>query len=417
MKTKKEKEEKKKLKKEKKEKVVREEKDKTQFSLVEVIVIMIICIIFGLLIGGYIVSQRRANLNEEHRIDFNEINGLYEDINRNYYGEYTSNSFRDNTVKGMLSYLDDPYARLITSEETIDYMESLESEFIGIGIEITKLETDEYVKITKIYSNTPADRGGLKEDDLIIKVGKKDLTGLGLDEVIKSIKGGSRGDKVKLTLKRGEKTIEKELSKEIITLPTVDHKIIEKNDKKIGEIIISNFSKNTYSEFKIAYEELKKEKIDGLIIDLRDNGGGYLTAAAKVTSMFLDNNKVIYIEKKKDKEEKILSHDERTIKDKVVILINGGTASGSEIMASSLKMNADATLVGTTTYGKNTIQKIHTLKDDTLVKFTVGEWLTSEGQTIKEDKVKPDVLVEDNTCCERNSETDEVLKQALKIFE
>ena len=133
--------------------------------------------------------------------------------------------------------------------------------------------------------------------------------------------------------------------------------------------------------------------------------------------MFLDNNKVIYIEKKKDKEEKILSHDERTIKDKVVILINGGTASGSEIMASSLKMNADATLVGTNTYGKNTIQKIHTLKDDALVKFTVGEWLTSEGQTIKDDKVKPDVVVEDNTCCERNSETDEVLKQALKIFE
>jgi len=416
MKTK-EKEEKKKLKKEKKEKVVREEKDKTQFSLVEVIVIMIICIIFGLLIGGYIVSQRRANLNEEHRIDFNEINGLYEDINRNYYGEYTSNSFRDNTVKGMLSYLDDPYARLITSEETIDYMESLESEFIGIGMEITKLETDEYAKVTKIYSNTPADRGGLKEDDLIIKVDKKDLTGLSIDEVIKSIKGGSRGDKVKLTLKRGEKTIEKELSKEIITLPTVDHKIIDKDDKKIGEIIISNFSKNTYSEFKIAYEELKKEKVDGLIIDLRDNGGGYLTAAAKVTSMFLDNNKVIYIEKKKDKEEKILSHDERTIKDKVVILINGGTASGSEIMASSLKMNADATLVGTNTYGKNTIQKIHTLKDDALVKFTVGEWLTSEGQTIKDDKVKPDVVVEDNTCCERNSETDEVLKQALKIFE
>ena len=416
MKTK-EKEEKKKLKKEKKEKVVREEKDKTQFSLVEVIVIMIICIIFGLLIGGYIVSQRRANLNEEHRIDFNEINGLYEDINRNYYGEYTSNSFRDNTVKGMLSYLDDPYARLITSEETIDYMESLESEFIGIGMEITKLETDEYAKVTKIYSNTPADRGGLKEDDLIIKVDKKDLTGLSIDEVIKSIKGGSRGDKVKLTLKRGEKTIEKELSKEIITLPTVDHKIIDKDDKKIGEIIISNFSKNTYSEFKIAYEELKKEKVDGLIIDLRDNGGGYLTAAAKVTSMFLDNNKVIYIEKKKDKEEKILSHDERTIKDKVVILINGGTASGSEIMASSLKMNADATLVGTNTYGKNTIQKIHTLKDDAIVKFTVGEWLTSEGQTIKDDKVKPDVVVEDNTCCERNSETDEVLKQALKIFE
>ena len=411
------KEEKKKVKKEKKEKVVKEEKDKTQFSLVEVIVIMIICIIFGLLIGGYIVSQRRANLNEEHRIDFNEINGLYEDINRNYYGEYTSDSFRDNTVKGMLSYLDDPYARLISSEESKDYMESLESEFIGIGMEITKEETDEYARITKIYSNTPADRGGLKENDLIIKVDKKDLTGLGIEEIIKNIKGGSRGDKVKLTLKRDEKTIEKELSKEIITLPTVDHKIIEKSDKKIGEIIISNFSKNTYSEFKVAYETLKKEKVDGLIIDLRDNGGGYLTSAAKVTSMFLDNNKVIYIEKKKDKEEKILSHDEKIIKDKVVILINGGTASGSEIMASSLKMNADATLVGTVTYGKNTIQKIHSLKDEAIVKFTVGEWLTSEGQTIKEDKVKPDVVVEDNTCCERNTENDEVLNQALKIFE
>ena len=408
---------KKKEEKKKKEKVVREEKDKTQFSLVEVIVIMIICIIFGLLIGGYIVSQRRANLNEEHRIDFNEINGLYEDINRNYYGEYTSDSFRDNTVKGMLSYLDDPYARLITSEESKDYIESLESEFIGIGMEITKTETDEYARITKVYSNTPADRGGLKENDLIIKVNKKDLTGLGIEEIIKNIKGGSRGDKVNLTLKREDKTIEKELSKEIITLPTLDYKIFEKNDKKIGEIIISNFSKNTYSEFKIAYDALKKEKIDGLILDLRDNGGGYLTSAAKVTSMFLENNKVIYIEKKKDKEEKILSHDDKIIKDKVVILINGGTASGSEIMASSLKMNIDATLVGTQTYGKNTIQKIHTLKDESLVKFTVGEWLTSEGQTIKDDKIKPDIVVEETDCCMRNNENDEVLNQALKIFE
>ena len=403
--------------KKKKLKIEKSENDKTQFSLVEVIVIMIICIIFGLLIGGYIVSQRRANLNKENRIDFNEINGLYDDINRNYYGEYTSNSFRDNTVKGMLSYLDDPYARLITSEEYNDYMESLESEFIGIGIEITKEEKDEYPVITKIYSNTPGDRGGLKENDILIKVDKKELAGLDIPDIVELIKGGSRGDKVKLTVKREDKTIDKELSKEIVTLPTVEHKVLTSGDKIIGEIIISNFSKNTYNEFKAAYDSLKKENVEGLIIDLRDNGGGYLTAAAKVTSMFLDNSKVIYIEKKKDKEEKILSHDDKIIKEKVVLLINGGTASGSEIMATSLKTSDDATLVGKTTYGKNTIQKIHNLKDDTIVKFTVGEWLTSEGYSIKDDKVVPDITVENDDCCERNGENDEALNRALKVFE
>jgi carboxyl-terminal processing protease len=132
--------------------------------------------------------------------------------------------------------------------------------------------------------------------------------------------------------------------------------------------------------------------------------------------MFLEKNKVIYIEKKKDKEEKIISQDNKEIKEKVVLLINGGTASGSEIMASSLKENNDITLIGTSTYGKNTIQKIHNLKDNSIVKFTIGEWTTSTGKSIKNEKVNPDIIVENNNCCDRNTENDEMLNKALGIF-
>ena len=389
---------------------IEEDDGKTEFSLIEVIIIMIICIVFGLLIGGYIARQKRYAVNDEHKIDFNEINGLYEDIKNNYYGEYTPSSFRDNTVNGMLSSLEDPYARLITSEEANKYTEDLESEFIGIGIVLENTE-GEFLKVKEVYKASPAEKSGMKVGDIFIKVDDKDLTGMSIEEVISLIKNGNRGDKVKVTVKRDDKDIDITISKDIITTPTVEYNIINKEDKKIANIIISNFSKNTFVEFKETYEDIKKKKVDGIILDLRDNGGGYLSSASLVTSMFLDKDKVIYIEKKKDKEEKIYSKDDRIVKEKTVILMNKGTASGSEILISALKINNDVTLVGSTTYGKNTIQKIHRLKDGAIVKFTVGEWFKANEKNVLEEPLNPDKTV---SVCDNGS--DAVLDEALKLF-
>ena len=383
--------------------------DKTEFSLMEVIIIMIICIVFGLLIGGYIVSQKRYAVNDEHKIDFNEINGLYEDIKNNYYGEYTSSSFRDNTVNGMLSSLEDPFARLIISEEANQYQEDLESEFIGIGVVLEM--KDDLPVVKEVYKASPAEKAGMKANDIFIKVDDKEITGMKMEEVVSLIKKGNRGDKVKITVKREEKDIDINISKDIITNPTVKYEIIDKDDKKIADIIISNFSKNTFTEFKDIYDEIKKKKVDGIILDLRDNGGGYLSSASLVTSMFLDKDKVIYIEKKKDKEEKIYSKDDRIIKEKTVILMNHGTASGSEILISALKVNNDVKLLGTTTYGKNTIQKIHKLKDGAIVKFTIGEWFKANEKNVVDEPLTPDI--EANTCA---CGSDEALDEALKLF-
>jgi carboxyl-terminal processing protease len=211
-----------------------------------------------------------------------------------------------------------------------------------------------------------------------------------LEETISLIKKGNRGDKVKITVRREDKDIDITISKDIITTPTVSYSIANKDEKKIAKIVISNFSKNTFVEFKDIYNEIKKEKVDGIILDLRGNGGGYLSSASLVASMFLDKDKVIYIEKIKDKEEKIFSKDERIIKEKTVVLIDGGTASASEILASALRINNDAQLIGTTTYGKNTIQKIHKLKDGALVKFTIGEWFNANEKSILEEPLTPD---------------------------
>ena len=391
------------------DKIVEKNNEKTEFSLIEVIIIMIICIVFGLLIGGYIVSQKKYDSNDEHKIDFNEINGLYEDIKNNYYGEYAETSFRDNTVNGMLSSLKDPFARLITNEEAEKYQEDLESEFIGIGVTITT-NSDGLPVVMEVFKASPAEKSGMKENDIFIKVDDKDLNGMPLEETISLIKKGNRGDKVKITVRREDKDIDITISKDIITTPTVSYSIANKDEKKIAKIVISNFSKNTFVEFKDIYNEIKKEKVDGIILDLRGNGGGYLSSASLVASMFLDKDKVIYIEKIKDKDEKIFSKDERIIKENTVILIDGGTASASEILASALKINNGVQLVGNTTYGKNTIQKIHKLKDGALVKFTIGEWFNANEKSVLEEPLHPDKPVN------YVEGTDAVLNEALKLF-
>lgn len=394
------------------------ENEKASFSLPEVLVVMIICIVFGLLIGGFVVGNRNYNAENNPKIDFNEITGLYDDIKANYYGEYTESSMRDNTVNGILSSLKDPYAKLITGDIATIYVEDLESEYVGIGVVLEK--ENSYPKITKIYDLSPASKSDIKIDDEIIKIEGEDILDKSLAEIYLLLKGGARGDKIKITTRRydEEEAKDKELtiSKEIITVPSVSVNYIEKDDKKIAEVVIKTFSKYTYKEFTNIYKDIKKEKCSGLIIDVRDNGGGYLSSASNITSLFLEKNKIIYISKKNKKEEKVLSTNGKEIDIKTVLLVNEGTASGSEVLATSLKENIDVKIVGTTTYGKNTLQKIHKLKDGAVVKFTIGEWLTSSGKNISENKITPDVVVRNQNGVKNNSEQDKQLIEALKLF-
>ncbi len=389
--------------------------EKTVFSMAEVMIIMIICIVFGLLIGGFVVSEKTGNVGKAQRIDFNEINGLYDDINKNYYGTYTSDSFRDSTIEGMLSYLADPYARLITNDYATLYTASLESELIGVGMELDKLE-DDYPVIKKVYKNSPASKAKLKENMVVLSINDEDLKDMFIDDMNSMLRGGKTKEKVKIKYIADEEEKELTLSKEIIQLPTVEYTIIEYNNKNIVELTIKNFSKNTYEEFKDIYEVLKDKEVDGYIIDLRGNGGGYLSAASSVASMFLDKDKIIYVEKRKNKEEKIYSRDDKIIDSNVIILIDNGTASGAEILATSLIENNSAITVGEKSYGKNTIQKMHKLKDGAIVKFTIGEWLTSSGISIKESAIVPDYEIINDISVENNSEDDLVLKKALELF-
>ena len=395
------------------------ENESASFSLPEVLTVMVICIIFGLLIGGFVVNNRNYNAENYPKIDFNEITGLYDDIKANYYGEYNDNSMRDNTVLGILSSLNDPHAKLITGELANTYVEDLESEYVGIGVTLSK-ENDDYPKVSFIYDLSPASKKDIKIDDYLIKIGKDDVKEKTLTDIYALLKGGTRGDKIKITTRRiieeEPKDQEFEISKEIITIPSVSVNYIQKDDKKIAEVIITTFSKNTYKEFNNIYKDIKKEKCDGLIIDIRDNGGGYLSSASSITSLFLEKDKVIYISKKKDKEEKIKSTNDKVINLKTVLLVNEGTASGSEVLATSLKENIDVKIVGTETYGKNTLQKIHRLKDNAVVKFTIGEWLTSKGNSISEIKLVPDIVVKNSNGVKNNSENDKQLIEALKLF-
>ena len=389
------------------------------FTLPEVLIVMVICIALGLFIGGFVVNNRNY-VDANPKIDFNEMTGLYDDIKANYYGEYTENSMRDNTIMGLLSSLKDPYAKLITGDTAITYREDLESEYVGIGVVLEREEEGQYPTVKEIYKLSPASKVDVKVGDYIIKVGNTDVKDKTIEEIYLMIKGGTRGDKIKITFKRIEKNEAKyknlTISKEIISTPSLSVNYIDKEDRKIAEIVIKAFSKNTFAEFKKAYEDITKEKCSGLIIDLRDNGGGFISSASNIASMFLDKNEIIYISKKNDKTEKVISKDERKITLPTVIIVNEYTASGAEVLATSLKENLDVIVVGNATYGKNTLQKIHKLNDGSLVKFTIGEWLTSKGMSVSENKLVPDVIIDNVEVKDKNGENDLQLIEAIKQF-
>ncbi len=396
-------------------------KEDNTFSLPEVLTVMVICIALGLFIGGFVVNNRNYNTEEVGpKIDFNEMTGLYDDIKTNYYGEYTEASMRDNTILGLLSSLKDPYAKLITGDSAIIYREDLESEYVGIGVILEETEDYEYPRVKEIIKLSPASKSDIKIGDYIIKVGDKDIKDLSIERIYLLTKGGTRGDKIKITTRRIENEEAKDknltISKEIVSTPSISVNYIDKEDKKIAEIVIKAFSKNTYAEFKKAYDDIKKEKCAGLIIDVRDNGGGLISSASNITSMFLDKNKVIYISKKNEKTEKIYSKDDKIIDIPTVLIVNERTASGSEVLVTALKENLDVKIVGKTTYGKNTLQKLHKLNDGALVKFTIGEWLTSKGNNLSENKIIPDIIVDNDIDVVNNSENDRQLIEAIKLF-
>lgn len=337
-------------------------------------------------------------------------------INKLYIGDVDEDAMIEGALKGYVEGLGDPYTEYYTKEEMADLREELNSEYVGIGVYIGNNAVDNTIVIAGTIKSSPAEEAGLKAGDVVEKIDDVSYTGKQLSEATKVLKA-EEGTTVKLTILRDEKEIEINITRRKITVEHVSSKMMDNN---VAYIKIDSFDNNVAGSFKSQLTDLMKGNVNGIIIDLRSNGGGIVTEATDIADLFLEKDETILITKsKKDNEEKITkSKQEPIVKNTpVVILVNEATASASEILAGALKDKYNATIVGKTTYGKGVIQSLYNLKDGSGLKITTDEYFTPNHNKIQKTGITPDVEVDLTKDADGNYETGDKDAQLLKAIE
>lgn len=393
---------------------------KTGFNTIEVVLIAILALAFGGVVGvvlAYTAKPLSIITNTDSPSDIQEVEKIYDNLLSKYYGEIDKQTLSDAAIKGMIEALNDPYSTYIDAENTDDFDEQIYGYYVGIGTEIT-LNDENQFEVTNIFENTPATDANIKLHDIVVKVNNEDVSGKTVSDIGKLIQG-EIGTNVTLTLRRGEEEFDVTITRDRIDLISVTSQIFEKDDKRIGYIKITNFASNTFNQFQTALNELEENDIESLIIDVRDNLGGQLEVATQIASLFLTKDKVVYQLNTNGIIQPIYSTGPGSFQKPITVLINGATASASEVLAIALQESADATVIGTTSYGKGTIQESYKLSTGATIKFTVQEWLSPNGNTVNEVGVKPDIEVSEteNPGETDTLETDTVLQTAITIMQ
>ncbi len=386
-------------------------KEKPAFKTKEVIFLLLLTALVGLLMGGlvtYNIILKENNTDE----NLNQFIENYEYITNNYYGKVDKSKLIQSAIEGMLTTLDKNSSYVGNTSSNFSIY--LEGKYKGTGIQVYNDEKNNIV-IYDVISNSPAEKAGLKKGDIITKIGNKDTTNMTISNFSKLVK---KQTNIKLTYKRQEKENTVKLKLEEIELESVSSKIIEKENKKIGYIKITIFANNTAKQLKTQLKSLENKNINALIIDLRDNSGGHLTAAEDILSQFLDKSHPIYQIKSKDSQEKYYSAGSKTKTYKIALLVNKNSASASEVVTSALKEQYGAYIIGEKTYGKGTVQELQTLSNGEQYKLTTKSWLTSKGNKVDGAGITPDYEISLDETYTKNptDENDNQLQKAINIL-
>lgn len=388
----------------------------SMYSFKEVVVIMFFSLglgFFACLSFVKIFNNGRSYMALSN--DLSKFVDTYYAIKDNYYGELDNEKLVDSAIKGMISAIGDEYTSYSDTDDADNFKQTVSGIYEGIGCTVG-VNLDNKIVVVDMFKDSPAEKAGLKVGDIIIKIDGEDFVGKSSTDMSNYVKF-SKNSKVVLTIIRDEETMELDVERKKIEIPYVSGEVITKDDMKIGYIDISLFSSTIYDQFKRELEELEKENISGLVIDVRGNSGGYLSGVTDILNLFLKKGDVIYQLESGNKKQ--IKKD--TTKEKrdypVAVLVNGGSASASEILASAIKESYNGYVVGTKTYGKGTVQQTTTLPDGSMVKYTVQKWLTPNGNWINEVGVEPTDIVElDISYAENPSmENDNQLQKALEL--
>lgn len=333
-----------------------------------------------------------------------------------YIYDMDKDKMLENAIKGYVTGVNDKYTQYLTKEEMTELMEDTTGNYVGIGVYMADNTADNTILIIGVIEGSVAEKAGLQAGDIITKVEGVEYKGDQLDSVVSAIKG-EEGTSVNITIKRAEKEQDFNIVRSNIKIKTVSSSMIGNS----AYIKITAFNDGTAQEFKDAYNSLKSNNPNGLIIDLRNNGGGLVSESLSIAETMVEKDKTLLITSNKDKKEEITKSKEKPIVDvPIVILINKNTASASEILAGCLKDNNDVKIIGATSYGKGVIQTIYSFADGSGLKITSEEYFTPNHNAINKIGIMPDIEIKLDSEWENISnipyENDLQLQEAIKMF-
>ncbi len=324
-------------------------------------------------------------------IKWDDLNEVYSQISSNFDGSIDKTKLIEGAKKGLTAALADPYTVYYDSKEAAEFKSDLKGEIKEAGVGIEMMKQGDYVVVTRTLPNNPARKAGVHAGDIIFAINGEEVWDKDTEIIASKLRGPS-GEKVKLTVARDKQKLDFELTREKINNVSAD---ITYQDKT-AIISVYRFSEDTGTLVQSFTKDFKNKGINKVIIDLRNNGGGYVTAARDLLSLWLDGDKIL-TQKSATIGQTITyaKRGEATLKDmKTIVLVNNATASASEIVAGALKDYKKATILGTKTYGKGVVQTMLELSGGSLLKITTAHWYTPEGQTINKTGISPDVEVE-----------------------
>ena len=354
------------------------------YSIILVIVTIICTSMFQITLGNKVIISK--NLYELYS-KYDKLLGLENVIESEYYQKVSEEDLIDGALKGLFEGLNDPY---YTSDEFQTLKEQTSGSFVGIGVYIGVNSENDKITIISPIEGSPAQKSGIKSGDVVVKVNRKSIESKTVDEVIKQIKG-KENTTVNLTVERDGKEIDFDITRKTIVTKSVSSEVKEDN---IGYLRITSFDENTYKEFKENLSNLKEKGIKGLVIDLRDNPGGLLDVCVDIADDLIGEGTIVYTKDNSGKKEYYKS-DKNELDMPMAVLINGGSASASEILTAALVDNNKAVAIGETSFGKGLVQSVKGLKDGTGYKLTTAQYFTPNDNYINGKGITPKIQEKD----------------------
>jgi carboxyl-terminal processing protease len=379
----------------------------------------VIAVVFGLLLflggiwmGGHpeqLPDLARDTLVDDDRALRAEI---VDSIKDNFYKQTDEADIRESSLKGIVEGLGDQFSNYLTPKEAEQFKQSVQGEFEGVGMNVE--EDRRGLRVIRVFEGSPAEKGGIKQGDFITAVDGKSLAGLSSDVATALIKGEA-GTQVKLEVvdpdKGAPRTIE--LTRAKIEVPVAEGRIREVGGKKYGVVTLTTFSRGAHAKVRQEVDRLLDDGVEGIVLDLRGNGGGLLDEAVLVSSQFIEDGLITFTKGRTRPRREFEAEGEAIDGDvPVAVLVDGGSASASEIVTGALRDSERATVVGTRTFGKGVFQELETLSNGGVLDITVGEYFLPSGENIGEKGIVPSVRAKDDPETDR----DEALPKALRTL-